>query len=178
VRLPEGQPRLGTTAGGSLLLLLALAGCEASTDPSASGAAGQPAAPAQRLARGQIRFVEELTAARRQAAEQRKPLLLFFTSADCHYCHQLADESFTHPQVMALAERFVCVLIDADAAPALCQQYEVQAFPTLLFLTAQGQPVHRMVGKRPPHQVTMAMQTALQNVALAPVGSSGPGWFR
>ena len=92
-------------------------------------------------------------------------MLLFFTAHWCKFCHQMADEAFTHPQVVSLSGQFVCVLVDADAEPAVCRQFHVTGFPTIQFLSPRGVPLGRIVGKKPGHQLTMAMQAALQNVA-------------
>lgn len=126
---------------------------------SAARAAGTP------IARGLLHFVGDYQAGFEQAAREGKPLLVFFTAEWCQYCHQMADEAFTNPQVQRLSEHFVCVLIDADAEPALCQQFQVTAFPTIQFISPRGVPLERMVGKKPGHQVMMAMQAALQSVA-------------
>jgi uncharacterized protein YyaL (SSP411 family) len=92
-------------------------------------------------------------------------MLLFFTASWCEYCHQMAEEAFTHPQVVGLSGQFVCVLIDADAEPNVCRQFEVTGYPTIQFLSPRGVPLNRVVGKQPGHQVMMAMQAALQHVA-------------
>lgn len=178
-----------------LLLLAVLAGCEvtveelpqAGADPAAarteaptaastteqSGDVMQPApasathsaAQQARVARGKLRFIEGYQQGYKYALEAGKPMLVFFTAEWCHYCHQMADEAFTHEQVMGLSERFVCILVDADAEPEVCKQFRVQGYPTIQFLSPRGVPLNRIVGKKPGHQVMMAMQAALQNVA-------------
>jgi thiol:disulfide interchange protein len=93
-------------------------------------------------------------------------MLVFFTAEWCHFCHQMADEAFTDPQVVRLAENFVCILVDADREPAICRDYQVSGYPTIQFLSPRGVPLERVVGKKPGHQVLIAMQAALQIVAL------------
>jgi thiol:disulfide interchange protein len=167
-------------------ILLATAGCEIGVEPSpdqqlsdapfaADGSAVapqspaatalRPVAPRPQISRGHLKFVEGFQAGYAKAAGESKPMLLFFTAEWCHYCHQMADESFTHPQVVALAERFVCILIDADAEPKVCQQFQISGFPTVQLLSPRGAPLTRLVGKKPGHQLMMAMQAALQSVA-------------
>ncbi len=92
-------------------------------------------------------------------------MLVFFTAEWCQFCHQMADEAFTHPQVVRLSEQFVCILVDADREPEVCRQFQVTGYPTIQFLSPRGVPLERIVGKKPGHQVMMAMQAALQNVA-------------
>jgi thiol-disulfide isomerase/thioredoxin len=135
----------------------------ASDQPAIVG--NQPSAPQVAQHTGQIRFVRGYEAGMKYAASVQMPVLLFFTAEWCHFCHQMADDAFTNPQVVGLSERFVCVLIDADAEPEVCKRFRVQGFPTVQFLTPTGAQLNRLVGKKPSHQVMMAMQAALQNLA-------------
>jgi thiol:disulfide interchange protein len=157
------------------LLFSLLVGCEigveqpgpTTTRPTAaSTAAGQSNQPAaNQILTGQLHFVASYEQGYRQAAGEGKPILLFFTARWCKFCHQMAEEAFTNPQVVRLANHFVCVLVDADAAPDVCQQFQVTGYPTIQFLSPRGAVLGRVVGKKPGHQLMMAMQAALQNVA-------------
>ncbi len=139
----------------------------AAPDEPAAQQAAAPANPAH-VARGRLRFVEGYERGYNEARRQNKPLLLFFTAEWCRYCHQMAEEALANEQVVSLSERFVCVLIDADAAPQVCRQFHVSRFPTIQFVSPQGAVLNRLEGKRPGHQVTMAMQAALQTLARRP----------
>jgi thioredoxin-like negative regulator of GroEL len=151
-------------------LLFAL-GCDTgSTAPqgeaggsAASAKVAIPAAP--HVARGAISFVDGYQRGCEVARRERKPMLLFFTASWCQYCHQMANEAFNQTQVTNLSQRFVCVLIDADAEPQVCQHFQVRGYPTVQFLSPEGAPLHRVVGKRPGTQFLVDMQTALQAVA-------------
>jgi thioredoxin-like negative regulator of GroEL len=146
-----------------------LAGCDARTQPPATqNAAGSTAAAAAnpvRVARGLLRFTDSYERGFAEARREGKPLLLFFTAEWCHYCHQMADEAFTNPQVVSLSEKFVCVLVDADGSRDVCRQFHVSRFPTIQFLSPSGVLLNRFEGKLPVHKVTMEMQAALQSVA-------------
>ena len=154
-----------------VLMLLAFApGCEIGVEPprhqgTAESSATPPAQSAGHVARGHLQFVEGYQQGVAESTRQAKPMLVFFTARWCEYCHQMAAEAFTHPQVVNLSNQFVCVLVDADAEPAVCQQFQITGYPTLQFLSPRGVPLERVVGKRPGHQVMMAMQSALQHVA-------------
>jgi thiol:disulfide interchange protein len=137
------------------------AGVESSEPAAASSAARKPT----QVARGSLKFIEGYQRGYEQALREGKPMLVFFTAEWCHYCHQMANEAFTHPQVVGLADRFVCILVDADAEGEVCEKFRVQGYPTIQFLSPRGVPLNRIVGKKPGHQVMMAMQSALQNVA-------------
>lgn len=128
--------------------------------------AARPGKP--RVARGSLQFVEGYQRGYQQAANEGKPMLLFFTAEWCHFCHQMADEAFTHPQVVSLSERFVCILVNADLEPDVCRYFDVTGYPTIQFLSPRGVALERIVGKKPGHQLMMSMQAALQTVARKP----------
>lgn len=117
------------------------------------------------IVRGELDFVADYDTGLRIAAERGQPLLLFFTAPWCRYCDELAEESFTESQVVSISERFVCVLVDADRQPEVCKLYGVTKFPTVQFLSPQGVPLNRVVGKKHPHQLATEMQSALQAIA-------------
>ena len=106
-------------------------------------------------------------------AQSGKPMLVFFTAEWCHYCHQMAEEAFTDQQVVSLSQNFVCILVDQEAEPEVGRQFRVGGWPTVLFLSSRGVALNRMVGKKPGHQVVMAMQAALQTIARR---SDGGTW--
>lgn len=140
------------------LPLAALAGCGGDSTPSAqTQASATPSGP--------IQFVDGYMAGWQLARQTNKPMLLFFTASWCTYCHQMADEVFTQQAVADLAARFVCVRIDADVEPAVCQQFRVQGYPTVQFVSPHGAPLNRVVGKQPAQQFIAQMQAALQSVA-------------
>ncbi|MBI2826877.1 MAG: thioredoxin family protein [Planctomycetia bacterium] len=142
--------------------LMFLGGCDAS-GPEQAPAAGPAAVPI--VARGAISFVEGYDRGLALAKNDRRPILVFFTASWCQYCHQMANEAFTQNQVVNLSRQFLCVLVDADAEPQVCRQLNVRGFPTIQFLSPDGGPLHRVVGKRPGQQLVIDMQTALQAVA-------------
>ena len=188
--LSIGSLGIGSLGLGVLCLACLLAGCEVSSMPAPSassetnsdaaaaapvatiGAPEQepvpsvdPSLPMAKVERGDLRFVEGYRQGYERAVREGRPMLVFFTAQWCHFCHQMASEAFTNPQVVDLSQRFVCILVDADAEPKVCEQFGVRGYPTIQFLTPRGVPLNRMVGKKPGHQLMMAMQAALQNVA-------------
>ena len=77
----------------------------------------------------------------------------------------MAAEVFTEAAVAEVAERFVCIRVDADREPAIVQQFRVQGFPTVQFISSRGVPLNRVVGKQPADQFIAQMHAALQSVA-------------
>ena len=92
-------------------------------------------------------------------------MLVFFTAQWCNFCHQMEAEAFTDGQVAQLAKQFVCILVDADQEPDVCQEFRVRGYPTIQFLSARGVPLNRLTGKRPAQQLVTQMQAALMATA-------------
>lgn len=162
--------RIGLLIG--LACTAALAGGCGQSAPQDAGAAAEQAAP--RVAKGDLRFIEGFSAGQSAAQSSGQPMLLFFTAEWCHFCHQMAGEAFTNPEVVRLSDRFVCVLVDADREPEVCQQYGVRGYPTIQFVSPQGAPLNRLTGKRPGPQLVMEMQAVLRSVARRDAGEASP----
>jgi thiol:disulfide interchange protein len=119
-------------------------------------------------ARGHIVFVKGYANGCQLARDQQKPMLIFFTAQWCKYCHQMASEAFIQDPVVNLSQRFVCVLVDADADAVICREFEVRSFPTIQFVSARGVRLNRVIGKQPAHQLVAQMQAALAALARRP----------
>lgn len=137
---------------------------------------GQPTGPQETLpAAGEwsprVRFVEGFASGRQQALAEGKPMLVFFSAQWCDYCHSMADEIAADDRFVQLAERFVCVLVDADGEPQVCRELRVRAFPTIQFVSPRGVPLNRLTGKQPVQQVLIEMQAALQALARQPTAA-------
>lgn len=85
-----------------------------------------------------------------QVLDSTAPVLIEFTADWCPPCKMLA------PIINQLAEKYVgkmrVGLLDADANPAMIQQYSVMGMPTLI-LFVDGQPVERIVGYTPRERI-------------------------
>lgn len=163
------------------LVLAAAVGCEISDEQLPIASPGQPSAAAEQaplvpvtrpasaavttIRKGQLPFVQGFAAGLEQARAENRPMLVFFTAEWCGYCHQLADDAFCNPEVLALAQNFCCVLVDGDAEPATVSRFEVRGFPTIQFLSPSGVPLNRVTGKRPAAEIVQEMQAALHAVA-------------
>ncbi|MBL9076817.1 MAG: thioredoxin domain-containing protein [Planctomycetes bacterium] len=75
-----------------------------------------------------------------KAAAADRPVLMVLTAPWCHYCRELMAKSFTDPQVVALVEEaFVPVHVDAERRPDVNQRYGTGAWPTIAWLTPDGE---------------------------------------
>lgn len=121
-------------------------------------------------------WITDMDAAKKQAAEQKKDLMIEFTGSDwCPPCMQLRANVFSKPDFQKEASKdFVLVELDYPrnkeqskemkaANDKLAQQYGVQGFPTVVYADASGKPFGGFVGGRPKEDVMKSMQDALKN---------------
>lgn len=123
-------------------------------------------------------WLTDMDAAKKQAAEQKKDLMIEFTGSDwCPPCMQLRANVFSKPDFQKEAQKdFVLLELDYPrgkeqskemkaANEKLAQQYGVQGFPTVVFANASGRPFGGFVGGRSMEDVMKSMQEALKNKA-------------
>ena len=144
------------------VLLVTYLGCSRGE----SGAAGSSGIdPTMLTQHGQLQFIYDAEAGRRLSQELGKPCLLFFTADWCTYCQQMKKTAFTDSSVGELSENFICVLVDADRQPKVCQEYSVTSFPTIQFVSAEGRVLNRLVGRRSAPDLASGMRAALKRFA-------------
>lgn len=151
----------------SLVLSLALAGCEGSMPRPEKAARPTPAAeaPAPAAAAGPgvkedgeivsavAWFEGDLEAALAAARAANKLVFVDVGAYWCPPCQKLEEEVFVRPEVAAaLGAKFVALHVDAEKGegPELVQRYKVQAYPTLLVLEASGVEKGRIVDAMDP----------------------------
>ena len=123
-------------------------------------------------------WVTDMDAAKKQAAEQKKDLLIEFTGSDwCGPCIQMRANVLTKEDFIKEAQKnFVLVELDypqRKAQPAnikaangkLAELYKIRGFPTIVFAFPDGKPYGSFVGGRAREAVESEMQKAMQNKA-------------
>ena len=89
--------------------------------------------------------------ARQAARERDQPIFLSIGYAACHWCHVMAEESFSDPTVAAqLNDAFVSVKVDREERPDLDSIYQTVCqrvtgrggWPLSVWLTPDGRPFH------------------------------------
>ena len=85
-------------------------------------------------------YSEELVVAARQGG---RPVMIDFTSRRCPPCLEMKRKVFSHGRVKAAAREFIVLRADCTegtaAVRALTEKYGIEAFPTVVFLGADGQ---------------------------------------
>jgi len=145
--------------------LAALAGCDARSPLGNPATQREEAIPSKEVGHGALRFVEGYVRGYEQARREGKPMLVFFTVEGCGYCEETVREASADEDVVRLSGKFVCILVDADLEPEICRDFRVRGYPTIQFMSPQGVPLNRLMGKTAPRQLALQMQAALQATA-------------
>ncbi|QJX00714.1 thioredoxin family protein [Frigoriglobus tundricola] len=124
----------------------------------------------------EVRWRHDYSAARREAAETGRPLLLDFGTEACVWCRKLDATTFRDPNVAKLLnDRFIPVKIDANQEPKLTAALSIDSFPTLVLASANGKVIGRHVGYADAAQLTTLLNKAPAPVRPAAVGTPEPG---
>lgn len=113
--------------------------------------------------------------AMRQAASQKKGVMLEFTGSDwCGACIMQKKQALSLPKVQEdITRSFIPVELDFPRKKQQDEQtkasletykksYDITGFPTLVFADAQGRPVHTVVGYANPDQVMQDAEKAAE----------------
>ncbi len=89
-----------------------------------------------------IAWRTNLDAAKIEAIQSNRLLLVHFWKPTCGPCRVLDQTVFSQPQVGAVVERtYVPVKVDTDASPALAGYFRIEQVPTDVVLDSQGNVV-------------------------------------
>jgi protein disulfide-isomerase len=101
-----------------------------------------------------VNWLTDLPKAQEQAKAEKKLVMLDFTGSDwCGWCIKLDKEVFSQPEFAAYAKtNLVCVEVDfptkkklsaeqQKANDALAKKYNVEGYPTIIVLNADGKKV-------------------------------------
>ena len=124
-------------------------------------------------------WMTDLDAAKNKAAAEQKAVLVDFTGSDwCGYCIRLKKNVFDTPAFESYAaDKFVLVEVDVPndqsrvGGPenlarnrALCEKYNIQGFPTIMVMSADGYILGGFVGGQTSLQSTkIPLEAALAN---------------
>ena len=106
----------------------------------------EAAAQALGKLRSGIRWVPTLDEAEKKSKQLKNPVLAYFYLRDSDYCQKLEDGVLADKSVVAAAEEFVCVRIDAVKDADEAHKLDVRGAPTILFLDGEGNEMSRIAG--------------------------------
>lgn len=110
------------------------------------------------MAQQGVHWQQDLEAARRQAAQSGRLILVHFYTDVCDPCKAMDREVFSRPDVAAALEvYYVPVKINAQYAPQIVRELNVTRWPTDVVLSPQGAVLDRNIGYLGPAQYVNRM---------------------
>jgi thioredoxin-like negative regulator of GroEL len=85
-----------------------------------------------------------------------------FTASWCYWCRRLDETTYKNKEVISLAEKFISAKVDCDKEYTIAQKYKIRGLPTILFMDADGQVLHSVVGYRSPEDFLIEMKKVLE----------------
>jgi thiol-disulfide isomerase/thioredoxin len=142
--------RFSSHAAMAVTLLYAITGCEKSADKSSRPAATPTGAASSQTAGAEAGApFHDLTfdAACQKAKKDGKVVMVDFYTTWCAPCKML-DKQTWHDEAVGkwLRAKTVALKIDAEKEKELAARYQVNAYPTLLFLKPDGKEMDRLAG--------------------------------
>lgn len=93
----------------------------------------------------QVKWRHDYAAARREAKETNRPMVLDFGTKSCFWCKKLDGSTFRDATVVKeMNERFIPIKIDAEEQAQLATTLGIESFPTLLFAAPDGRNSRRL----------------------------------
>jgi thioredoxin-related protein len=94
----------------------------------------------------------DYNAARKEAAEKGRPLVLDFGFETCAFCRKLDSTTFRDPEIVkVLNTKFIPLRIDIERDPRhLAEQLGLQKYPTVVFATPDGHVLGSVEGYQEP----------------------------
>jgi thiol:disulfide interchange protein len=138
--------------------ILAVAAC----DQSSAVADKDSAAGGSSM--GEIAWVrEDYDKALAQANSDGKLMMIDVYTEWCAPCKQMEKDTFPQKDVVDKAANFVSVKLDAEKGqgPKIAKDFQVEGFPTILFIDGKGKLVHSVLGYRNATELVAEMDKAL-----------------
>lgn len=112
------------------------------------------------LAASSVAFAEDgpfvsssLKEACAKAAKEHKVVFIDFYTTWCGPCKVLDQTTWKDPKVVSwLSEKTVALRLDAEKEVSLARRYQVDGYPTLLFLKPDGTEIDRTTGVQSPSE--------------------------
>lgn len=124
------------------------------------------------LATGSVSWEYDYETGMDRAGSEGKYVLIDFYTDWCGYCDDMDDTTYTDPDVVSKSANFVLIKVDGDDREDIVDDYNVNGYPTTVFLDSSGNEVHRVVGYSPPDEFLGHMEYALEERGEPPDGSA------
>jgi thioredoxin-like negative regulator of GroEL len=92
-----------------------------------------------------ITWLTDAGAATASASESGKPVMIDVWAIWCEPCKLMEATTYRDERIVRTMGDFVPLKVDADANEVFLERYEIDAFPTTLFLDAEGREITRLL---------------------------------
>jgi thiol-disulfide isomerase/thioredoxin len=132
----------------------------------------KPAAPRGSL----VEWRADLDAAVKEAVAADRMVLVYFRADWCKPCDLMDGGPFGIPIfVRYLAQNFVAVKADDTREPSeISKKFQVRLYPTVLFLSSAGEPLHMVLGPRTAPELYAVMKQVRALPALIEAARKSP----
>jgi thiol:disulfide interchange protein len=107
-----------------------------------------------------------------KARTENKTVLIDFYTDWCSWCDRMDEDTYSDSAVIDKSKTFVCVKVDGDKREDLVNKYNIDGYPTTLFLNKTGYELHRMEGYLNEDEFYDHMRFALGEIREPPEGSA------
>ena len=108
------------------------------------------------------------------AKSEDKPVLLTLGATWCHWCHVMDEQAYSDPRVIELVNsRFIPVRVDVDRRPDISLRYNQGGFPSVAFITGDGEFVTGRPYTPPDEMVALLAQVSSGELPAVPT-QAGP----
>jgi thiol:disulfide interchange protein len=98
------------------------------------------------VGKGEIAWTHDYEAGLAAAREADKPVMVDVFATWCAPCKLLDENVFSRADVAEASQDFVTIRVDGDQHPDTVNQLGVRGYPTVVFLTPDGEEIGRSVG--------------------------------
>ena len=117
-----------------------------------------------------VNWVSDYHLGMKQASQEEKAAMLFFTADWCAPCVELKKYIFTDPKVVEASRPLINISIDVDAYRQVMQEYKVRGIPAIFFYNPLNQKTRKFSGARSVKNFVKHMKTATENVQKSDPG--------
>jgi len=105
---------------------------------------------------------DDLETALAKAKKSQKPVMVDFYTEWCGWCKKLDSDTYSDNKVDGLAKKFICVKVDGDKNREAASKYQIEGYPTIIFLSYEGKIDERVVGYRDANSFAGIMSSVLK----------------
>ena len=110
-----------------------------------------------------------------QAKREHKFVLLDLEAVWCHWCHVMAETTYSDPQVIALMQsKYIAVRVDQDSRPDLSNRYEDYGWPATVVFAADGSEIVKRQGYIEPKNMIGLLKAIIKDPSPGPSVKAEP----